>query len=310
MNRTGHSGTCPAVILGTWPFAGITSVGVTHQSSRETVFAAIDAGITTFDTAYAYGYQGECDQLLGECIRDRPKTELRIIGKVGQRWTQENQRIADGRREVLRADAIESLTRIGISSFDLLMLHQPDPHVDIRESAECLAELQEAGLCRDIGVCNVDPKQLSQFCEVALPSAIQVPLNLLQRDSLETLVPWCSQRGISVHVYWVLMKGILAGKIDRSFQFEAKDSRPKYPIYQGSFRERTHRLVDRLASIADANGLTVAQLSIGWALSQPGISGAIVGAKRPDQVRETSRATPLPASILAAVEAAVQETAE
>ncbi len=300
----------PSVILGTWPFAGITSVGVSHQSSRETIFAAIDAGITTFDTAFAYGYHGECDRLLGECIQARPEAKLRVIGKVGQRWTPENQRIADARSVVLRADAIESLERLGIGSFDLLMLHQPDPTIDIRQSAETLVELREEGLCKDVGVCNVDPSQLSQFCEVVLPSAIQIPLNLLQRDSLETLIPWCAQRGISVHVYWVLMKGILAGKIDRTFQFDQKDSRPKYPIYQGSFRERTHRLVDRLASIAGANGLTVAQLSIGWALSQPGISGAIIGAKRPEQVRETSQSMPLCGSILAEVEAAVQETAD
>ena len=98
------------------------------------------------------------------------------------------------------------------------------------------------------------------------------------------------------------MKGLLAGKITRDHEFAEGDSRPGYPIFQGTARERAHRVVDGMSELGQEAGLSVAQIAIGWVLSQPGISMALVGGHTPDQIRETCSATNLSPSLLQAVE--------
>ena len=292
------------VVLGLWPIAGITSGAVSEADAEATILAALEAGITTFDTAFSYGYQGQSDRLLGAAIAGC-REAVNVIGKVGQRWTSDRQRVIDCSPRQLIADARESLQRTGIDQFDLLMLHAVDPGVPVGQAAETMAGLRDAGLARAVGVCNITPQQLKGFADACVPAAIQCPLNMLQRQSQDELIPWCQRRQVDVHAYWVLMKGILAGKITRGQRFGPGDARPRYAIYQGAQRQRTHALVDRLQRIAAAGGLTVAQLAIGWALAQPGVTAALVGAKRPEQIRETAAARPLASEVLAQVEQAV-----
>ena len=90
----------------------------------------------------------------------------------------------------------------------------------------------------------------------------------------------------------------MAGKIQRDHAFAEGDARPSYPVFQGEARERAHRVVDGLGAIGSQAGFTVAQLSIGWAMSQPGVTGVLVGARRPEQIRETAAAQKLSGEIL------------
>jgi aryl-alcohol dehydrogenase-like predicted oxidoreductase len=294
------------VILGLWPIAGITTIGVTAQDARATIEAAIESGITWFDTAFSYGYEGQSDRLLGEMIRgDRDR--LHVIGKVGQRWDDDRRRIVDASPATLTRDAITSLGRIGIDQFDVLLLHSPDPNVPLAQSAQAMHELQCKGICRAVGVCNVTSEQYREFDRVLRSlggrcSAIQCPLNLLQQDHLQELIPNCKADGCAVDVYWTLMKGLLAGQIGRDHQFAPGDSRPGYAIYQGEAREHAHRLLDAMAPIARSAGLTIAQLSIGWSVSQPGVRAALVGARRASQVREIAATRALPSELLQAIE--------
>lgn len=294
------------VILGLWPIAGITTVGVTAGDAEATILAAIDAGVTCFDTAYSYGFGGECDRLLGTMIRGQ-RDRFRVIGKVGQRWNDSRQRVIDGSAATLAADAEASLRRSGIERFDLLMLHSPDPEIPIETSAGAMNELRARGLCTQIGVCNADAGQRRRFAAVADCAAVQCPLNLRQRDSLLDLIPDAESAGCEVHVYWTLMKGLLAGQIKRDHQFAAGDVRPGYEIFQGEQRRRTHAVLDRIGELGQQCGRTIAQLSIGWALSQPGVTAALVGARRPDQIIETASSRPLGADLLAAIESIVAE---
>lgn len=297
------------IALGLWPIAGITTVGVTQADAEATIAQAIDSGITTFDTAFSYGYHGESDRLLGQFVRNG-RDRFRIIGKVGQRWNENKQRVVDASPTTLRKDAETSLARIGISEFDLLMLHCPDPAVPLEQSVEAMCELQQRGWCREIGVCNVTPEQYQHFAQVAQDQgsrcdAIQCPLNLLQRESLQSLIPRCHQDACKVDVFWTLMKGLLAGRIGRQHEFAEGDSRPGYAIFQGAARQRAHNILDAMLPLGRAAGMTLAQLSIGWALSQPGVHGVLVGARRPDQIAEIAESKPLPAELLASIEAIV-----
>jgi len=295
----------PSVALGLWPLAGITTVGVTKQDAYATLAQAIDLGITTFDTAFSYGYEGESDYLLGRFVKSQ-RDRFRIISKVGQRWTLKRERVVDGSPDQLIADAELNLRRIGVECVDLLMLHSPDPAVPIEVSTSSLCSLYQRGLCQSIGVCNVNAEQLKVFHATANAEstpcvAVQCPLNLMQRQSQEELLPEARDLGIRGHAYWTLMKGLLAGRIQRNHQFAPGDSRPRYEIFQGESRERAHRIVDALSELGREVGSSVAELAIGWTLSQPGIEHALVGARTADQVDQIARARPLDAETLGAV---------
>lgn len=285
------------VILGLWPLSGMTTMGVSEDDRDRTMIAAIEAGITAFDSAYSYGLDGISDRLIGRHLSDQ-REKYFLIGKVGQRYDGEGRRYADGSDQTLRRDAEQSLCRANIDHFDLLMLHQPDPAVPIEKSAETMADLAAAGLAKQIGVCNVDQQQLQSFSRVVSTAAVQCPLNLLQTDRLTKFIPQAADENIDVHVFWTLMKGLLAGRIAEDHVFPPGDSRPGYDIFQGESRRRAHRLVARLKSIADRRDCSIASIAIGWTLAQPGVSAALVGARRPDQIQEIANSTALPSQLL------------
>ncbi|WP_146582839.1 aldo/keto reductase [Neorhodopirellula pilleata] len=286
------------VILGLWPIAGVTTIGVTEKDAITTIETAIECGVTTFDTAYGYGLDGESDRYLGSVLgQDDDPVRFHVIGKVGQRYV-DGQRVIDGRPETLRSDAEESLSRIGISKFGTLMLHSVDDQTPIQESARALRDLQMQGLADRIGLCNATAEQRRRFAEVVRCDAIQCPLNLLQTDHLSDVIADAALSGSDVLVYWTLMKGLLAGKIGRDHEFAPGDSRPGYAVFQGDARRRAHDVVDGLIELATELDITVAELSVSWALSQVGVTAALVGARRPDQIRDVAGAKPLSDSIL------------
>lgn len=297
------------IVLGLWPIAGVTTIGVTEDDAEKTIATAIDCGITTFDTAYSYGYDGESDRLLGRFLQGR-RERYRVIGKVGQRWDQDHRRIVDASPATLTRDAEESLRRMATDHFDLLMLHSPDPVVSLDQSAEAMRDLQRRGLCRELGICNVTPSQYEEYAEALRVrdshcSALQCPLNLLQRDSQKELIPACDRGDCQVDVYWTLMKGLLAGRMKRDHVFAEGDSRPGYEIYQGAAWERAQDLLDAMRTLSEEAGLTVAQLSIGWAISQPSIRSALVGGRRPEQVTEIAAARQISADLVEAIDGLV-----
>lgn len=286
------------VILGLWPIAGVTTIGVTAEDAISTIETAIECGIRTFDTAYGYGFDGESDRYLGSVLRQRDDADrFHVIGKVGQRYL-DGKRVIDGRPETLRRDAEESLARLNIPQFGTLMLHSIDENTPVTASAEALRNLRDAGLAARIGLCNASPEQRREFASVVDCEAIQCPLNLLQTDTLADVIADAMDSGSDVLVYWTLMKGLLAGKINRDHVFDPGDSRPGYPVFQGDARKRAHDVVDGLFEIANERGTTVAGVSVSWALSQVGVTAALVGARRPDQIRDIASAQPLPDSVL------------
>jgi aryl-alcohol dehydrogenase-like predicted oxidoreductase len=173
---------------------------------------------------------------------------------------------------------------------ELLYLHAPDPATPLEQSADMLRRLLAAGKTRAIGVSNVSLQQLQEFHAVCPVSAVQSPYNMLQRGIEQDCVPWCRAHGVSVVVYWPLMKGLLAGKLPRDHVFDPGDGRAKYPMYQGQEWQKNQDFVSHLREIADQAYRTVAQLVVNWTIHQPGITVALCGAKRAVQIAETARA--------------------
>lgn len=277
------------VVLGCWPISGMTSIDVHEASSLATLEACFELGVNAFDTAYAYGLEGESERLIGRVVRGR-RDEVVICTKGGIAWNEQRQRVVDGRPATLRRQCEESLRRLASDRVELLYLHAPDPKVPLAESAGALRELLEAGKARSIGVSNFTVEQLAEFHAACTISAFQPPYNMLQRQIEQDSLPWCREHGVSVLVYWPLMKGLLAGKLRRDHVFAPGDGRAKYPMFQGDEWRKNQDFVDRLREIADEVGRTVADIVVNWTIHQPGVTAALCGAKRPEQIQESAAA--------------------
>ena len=295
------------VAMGCWPIAGITSIGVSEADSTATLQAAFTAGINFFDTAYCYGYAGESERLIGRVLGPQ-RQEIVIATKCGIHWGPDQKQVKDGRPETLQRQCEESLRRLNTDIIDLYYLHAPDPQTPLAESAGALLRLLEQGKIRAVGVSNLtEISQYEEFQAVCPITADQPHYNMLQREIETTRLPWCRERGIAVNVYWPLMKGLLAGHLPRDHQFDPRDGRPKYPIFQGEEWRKNQDFLDLLRPLAADAGLTVAQLVIAWTIARPGITTALCGAKRPEQIRETAAAMTVQLSpdLLAAIAAAI-----
>ncbi len=275
------------VALGCWPIAGMTSPGVTDVDSVATIRACFDLGINHLDTAYCYGATGESERLIAQALGDR-RQEMVLATKGGIHWSPNGQQVLDARPETLRRQCEESLRRLATDRVELYYLHSPDRATPIAESAGELKRLMDEGKVLAAGASNCTLSQLEQFAAVCPLAAFQPPYNMLLRQIEAETLPWCRQHGVAVIVYWPLMKGLLAGRIARDQVFGPDDSRHKYPMFQGDERRKNHDLVDRLQEIARRCGRTVANLVIRWTLQQPGITSALCGAKRPEQIRENA----------------------
>ncbi|HVX64127.1 MAG TPA: aldo/keto reductase [Pirellulales bacterium] len=277
------------IALGCWPIAGITSINVTEANSLATIERCFELGINFLDTAYCYGREGESERLIRRALGSR-RDEMVIATKGGIHWGPDGKQVKDGRPETLRRQCEESLRQLGTDRVELLYLHAPDPNVPVAESAGALKELLDEGKTRSVGLSNASLEQLEQFAAVCPLAAFQPHYNMLQREIEADTLPWCVAHNVSVMVYWPLMKGLLAGKLSRDHVFAPGDGRAKYPMFQGQEWQKTQDLIDELREIATEAGRTVAQLVINWTIHQPGISVALCGAKRPDQIEENAGA--------------------
>lgn len=288
MRRLGKTGMfVTPIAMGCWPIAGVSSLGVTEAESLNTLEAAVASGINFFDTAYCYGYEGESERLIGRALGHR-RAEIVIATKGGIHW--ENRKQArDASAGTLKRQCEESLRRLGTDCVDLLYLHAPDPLVPLADSAGALFELLQAGKTRSVGLSNATVSQLAEFAAVCPLTAYQPHYNMLQREIEQEQLPWCVAHDVSVVIYWPLLKGLLAGKLARDHQFDDRDGRKKYPMFQGTEWLRNQDLVADLREIANGAGRSVAELVLNWTIHQPGICSALCGAKRPEQIRENAR---------------------
>lgn len=272
------------VAMGCWPITGVTSIDVNTADSEATLAAAFDAGINFFDTAYCYGYEGESERMIGQVLGSH-REEIAIATKGGIHWVNRKQ-AKDATPATLKRECDESLRRLNTDRVELLYLHAPDPAVPLAESAGALKELLDAGKTRGVGLSNASTAQLAEFSAVCPLTAYQPHYNMLQREIEASQLPWCVARGVSVIVYWPLMKGLLAGHLPRNHVFDPRDGRAKYPMFNGVEWDRNQDFLDLLRPIAAEAGKTVAQLVINWTIHQPGITAALCGAKRPGQIRD------------------------
>lgn len=270
------------IAMGCWPISGMTSVDVTEEASLATLNAAFNSGINFFDTAYCYGADGQSERLIAKAL-GACREKIVIATKGGIHW-EGGLQSRDARPETLKRECDESLRRLGTDRVDLYYLHAPDPMVPIEESAGALRDLVNSGKIRSVGISNASREQLALFHTVCPLSAYQPHYNMLQRDIENSQLPWCLEHQVSVMIYWPLMKGLLAGKLPRDYQFDPKDGRRKYPMFNGQEWDRNQDFLERLKPIVAETGATMAQVVLNWTIRRRGITAALCGAKRPEQI--------------------------
>lgn len=285
----GESGlTVTPVSLGCWPMAGVNTPGASHEGGVASVHAALDAGVTHFDTAYVYGPNGESDRILCEALSGR-WSEVSVASKVGIHY-EDGQMVQDARPETIHAECDTLLTRLGVERVDLLYLHSPDPETPVAETAGAISELIASGKARSAGASNCSLEQLQEFASACPLAAVQLPYNMLQRDIEQRTRPWCREHHIAMMVYWPLMKGLLSGAYPREYVFGEGDSRKNYPMFQGEEWQKNQDFLDELRAAAGLTGISVTQLVVNWTMNQSGITSVLCGAKRPEQILESAGA--------------------
>jgi aryl-alcohol dehydrogenase-like predicted oxidoreductase len=295
------------IAMGCWPIAGVTSIDVTEANSLATLQAAVDHGVNFFDTAYCYGYDGESEKLIAKALGSR-RDQIVIASKGGIHWKDRVQQ-KDASAKTLQLECEESLRRLNTDRIDLHYLHAPDPNVPLAESATALKGLLDSGKIRSVGVSNFSLAQLAEFHAICPISAYQPHYNMLQREIESSQLPWCIENNVSVMVYWPLLKGLLAGKLPRDYQFDPKDGRRKYPMFVGEQWDKNQDFLDLLRPLAEEANVPLAQLVLNWTIQRPGITVALCGAKRPDQIIDNAGTMnwQLTADQIARIDAAIAE---
>ena len=275
-----------ALGMGCWPIAGISSIDVNEADSLATLRAAFDAGINFFDTAYNYGFDGQSEKMIARELGSH-RNEIIIASKGGLHWI-EGKQARCGRPETLFRECDESLQRLKTDHIDLYYLHVPDPNVPIAESAGAISRLIEQGKVRSAGLSNANVEQLEEFHRTCPLTAYQPHFNMLQREIEDSQLPWCVTNGVSVVVYWPLMKGMLAGHLPRGHVFDPKDGRHKYPMFNGDEWQKNQDFLDVLRAMSIEIGRPVSQIVLNWTIQRAGITAALCGAKRPRQIQENA----------------------
>jgi aryl-alcohol dehydrogenase-like predicted oxidoreductase len=278
------------IAFGNWSAGGDWG-GVDRAGAMAAMRAALDLGITFFDTARAYGF-GAAEELLGEALRPeiRSARESIVIATKGGLRDQGGLPARDSSPAALRRDLEASLRSLGVDYIDLYQVHWPDPATPIAETAQALDEFVREGKVRYVGVSNYDARQMTAFQQVRPIDALQPPYHLFRRDIEQSILPFAQEHGIGVLVYGPMSHGLLSGRMTETTTFAPDDWRSKSETFAGDAFRRNLGIVRRLEAFASERGTTVAQLAIAWTLANPAVDVAIVGARNPEQIRQTAPA--------------------
>jgi len=251
---------------------------------------ALEQGINWIDTAAAYGL-GHSEEVVRRALEDVPAASRpHIFTKCGLVWD-ERQPEAPPRQvlepESIRAECEASLRRLGAERIDLYQFHWPDQTgTAVEDSWETMMRLVDEGKVRAIGVSNFDIQLLERCEAVRHVDSLQPPLSLIRRQAAEVEIPWCAAHGTGVIGYSPLQSGLLTERfsVNRIESLSEDDWRRRSPDFKPPKLSRNLALRDALRPIAQRHGTTVSAVAIAWTLAWPGVTGAIVGARSPDQV--------------------------
>lgn len=276
------------VCLGCWAIVGDATWG--RQDAADAlaaIRAAVEAGVSFFDTAEGYG-SGYSEKLLREALgRDRERVV--IASKVSQSHLS---------ADALAAACERSLANLGTDYIDLYYIHWPSRSVPLEETVRAMESLVAAGKVRHIAVSNFGSADLADILPMAPPAADQLPYSLLWRAVEFEILGACRSAGVPVTCYSPLMQGLLTGKF--SSPDEVPPGRARTRLFSPRRRQARHdeggaedeafQAVAAIAEVARQAGLDMACMSLAWLLAQDGVAAVVVGARNADQARRNAAA--------------------
>jgi aryl-alcohol dehydrogenase-like predicted oxidoreductase len=280
--------------LGTWAMGGPWQYGWGPQDDDEAIaatLASLEAGINWIDTAPIYGL-GHSEELVGKALKQTSHKPI-VATKCSLLWNDKREKVSCLKAQSIRRECLDSLERLGIETIDLYQIHWPEPEEDIEQAWEEMSKLVQEGKIRYLGVSNFNVEQIKRLQKIHPVASLQPPYSMLHREVEDELLACCAQNDIGVVAYSPMQRGLLTGKFspERLASLPLDDHRRKNPDFHEPQFTATLQLVERLKSIAERNGKTLAQLSISWVLRRPEVTAAIVGARKPEQIIETAPAS-------------------
>jgi aryl-alcohol dehydrogenase-like predicted oxidoreductase len=255
------------------------------RESMAAIWEALDAGVNWIDTAAVYGL-GHSEEVVARTLEGMSNRPY-VFTKCSMVW--------DANREIghsLKADSIRreceaSLRRLRVETIDLYQIHWPQPDEGIEEGWETLAALQKEGKVRNIGVSNFNVAQMKRAQAIAPITSLQPRYSLLHRDIEVDILPFAARENIGVIAYSPMASGLLTGAMtrERIAGLPADDWRKSHPDFQEPQLSRNLRLVRLLRDVGRKHGRTTAEVAVAWVLHNAAVTGAIVGARRPGQMR-------------------------
>ncbi len=249
--------------------------------------AAVERGVTFFDTAEVYGPFAN-EELLGEALTPyrgqvviATKFGFKLDPQGGPKWIG-----LDSRPEHVKAVADASLQRLGVDVIDLFYQHRVDPQVPIEEVAGAVQDLIRAGKVRHFGLSEAGVQTIRRAHAVQPVTAVQSEYSLWWREPENELLPTLEELGIGFVPYSPLGRGFLTGKIDAQTPFDAADFRQGLPRFSPEARHANQALIAVLSRLADARGVTPAQMALAWLLAQKDWLVPIPGTRRLERLDE------------------------
>ncbi|MBA3262105.1 MAG: aldo/keto reductase [Thermoleophilaceae bacterium] len=258
-----------------------------EAESIATIDAALDAGINLLDTGDFYG-MGHNELLIRRALDQRDREEVLISVKFGGlRDPKGGFNGVDTRPIAVKNFLAYTLRRLDTDHIDVYRPARLDPAVPIEETVGAIAEMVEAGYVRHIGLPEVGADTLRRAHAVHPIADLQIEYSLVSRGIEDEILPTCRELGVAVTAYGVLSRGLISGHWSRERSERAPgDFRGMSPRFQGDNLDHNLELVERLRSVADAKGATVAQVAIAWVLGRGPDIVTLIGARRRDRLEE------------------------
>jgi aryl-alcohol dehydrogenase-like predicted oxidoreductase len=251
---------------------------------------AVESGVNWIDTAAVYGL-GHSEEVVAAALAGIPEADRPyVFTKGGLVWDPADRTLTPrrvGDPASLRTEVEASLRRLNVERIDLYQMHWPaEDGTAVEEYWQAFLDLKREGKIRAVGLSNHDIYQLEAAEGVGSVDAIQPQFNLIHRDAADDVLLWAREHGAGVIVYSPMASGLLTGAFtaERAARLEPGDWRAGHPDFTGPALSANLALAGALRPVADRHGVTPAAVAIAWTLAFPGVTGAIVGARRPGQV--------------------------
>jgi aryl-alcohol dehydrogenase-like predicted oxidoreductase len=281
-----------AIGLGCMGISSGLGPAVDRQQGLAVIRAAVERGVTFFDTAEVYGpFVNE--ELVGEALAPF-RDQVVIATKFGFRFDHEGRQVGlSSRPEHVRQAVEGSLQRLGVDTIDLLYQHRVDPEVAIEEVAGAVKDLIRAGKVLHFGLSEAGPQTIRRAHAVQPVTALQSEYSLWWREPEAEIVPTLEELGIGFVPFSPLGRGFLTGTISPATSFDSTDIRSTIPRFTPEAREANLALVDQLGRIAARMNATAAQVALAWLLAQKLWIVPIPGTRRVERLEENLAAATL-----------------